>query len=91
MWHYKQTRKWCIFIKHNIFKLLFLEIHKFKKKKILQKDEDEINDQESDGEQTGNEWNGKYTLFAFVKCSRNCTLPGEGYIGSDSRPTGVTD
>ena len=90
MWHYKQTRKWCIFIKHNIFNLLFIEIHKFKKKKILEEDEDETNDQQSDGEQTGNEWNGNYTLFAFLECSGNCTVPGEGYIRSERRPTGVT-
>ena len=43
------------FIKYKIFKLLFIEIHKFKKKKILEEDEDERNDQQSDAEETGNE------------------------------------
>ena len=52
MSHYKQTRKWCIFIKH--FQTIIIEIHKFKKKKILEEDEDESNDQQSDAEQTGN-------------------------------------
>ena len=45
------------FLKHNILKLLFIEIHKFKKKKILEEDEDESNDQKSDAEQTVNEEN----------------------------------
>ena len=43
------------YLKHNIFHILFLEIHNFKKKKILEEDEDESNDQQSDAEQTGNE------------------------------------
>ena len=42
------------FLKHNILKLLFIEIHKFKKKKILEEDEDDSNDQQSDADQTGN-------------------------------------
>ena len=39
-----------IFLKHNILKLLFIKIHKFKKKKILEEDEDDSNDQQSDAE-----------------------------------------
>ena len=70
---------------------MFIEIHRFKKKKILQEDEDESNDQQSDAEQTGNEANVNDTLFAFLQFRRNCTIPGEGYIGSESSPTGVTD
>ena len=58
------------YLKHTILKLLFIEIHKFKKKKILEEVEDESNDQQSDAEQTGNEWNLKDTLFAFLECSR---------------------
>ena len=79
------------FLKHNISKLIFIEIHKFKKKKILEEDEDDSNDQQSDADQTGNERHVKYTLFAFLQCSRNCTVPGEDYIGSERSPTGVTD
>ena len=33
-------------LKHNILKLLFIEIHNFKKKKILEEDEDDSNDQQ---------------------------------------------
>ena len=58
--------KWWVFVKHNILKLLFIEIHKFKKKNILEQDEDETNDQQSHPEQTGNEWNVNNTLFAFL-------------------------
>ena len=79
------------FLEHNILKVLFIEIHKFKKKKILGEDEDESNDQQSDAEQTGNGENVKDTLFPFLECSRNCTVPSEGYIGSERRTTGVTD
>ena len=79
------------FLKHNIWKLIFIEIHKFKKKKILEEDEDESNDQQSDAEQTGNEGHVNDSLFDFLQFSRNCTVPGEGYIGSERRPTGVTD
>ena len=43
------------FLKHNILKVLFIEIHKFKKKKSLEQYENESNDQQSDAEQTGNE------------------------------------
>ena len=64
---------------------------KFNKKKILEEDEDESNDQQSDAAQTGNEGNLKYTLFAFLEWSQNCIVPGEGYISSQSNPTGVTD
>ena len=71
--------------------ILFIEIHKFKKKKILEEDEDESNDQQSDAEQTGNEGNVNNTLFAFLKFSRNWTVPREGYIGSERSPNGVTD
>ena len=74
-----------------MFKILFIEIHKFKKKKILEEDEDESNDQQSDAEQTGNEGNVNNTLFTFLEWSRNCTVPGEGYTGSERSPTGVTD
>ena len=42
------------FLKHKILKLLFIEIHKFKNKKIIQQHQYEINDQQSDAEQTGN-------------------------------------
>ena len=90
MWHYKQTKKWWTFIEHNILKLLFIEIHNFKKK-ILEEDEDDSSDQQSDAEQTGNKAHVKNTLFAFLECSQNCTVPGEGYIWSESIPTGVTD
>ena len=76
------------YVKHNILKLLFIE---FKKKTILEEDENESNDQQSDAEQTGNERNVNNSLFAFLQCSRYCTVPGEGYIRSDSSPTGVTD
>ena len=38
------------FLKHNILKILFIDIHNFKKKKILEQDEDETNDQQSDAE-----------------------------------------
>ena len=79
------------FLKHNILKLFFIEIHKFKKKKILEEDEDESNDQQSDAEQTGNEGSVNDTLFAFLESSRNCTVPGEGYIRYERSPTGVTD
>ena len=47
---------------------------------MLEEDEDESNDKQSDAEQTGNEGNLKYTLFAFIESSQNCTVPGEGYI-----------
>ena len=53
------------FLKHNILKLLFIEIHKFKKKKILEEDEDESNDQQSDAEATGNEENVNNCLICF--------------------------
>ena len=79
------------FLKHNILKILFIDIHNFKKKKILEQDEDETNDQQSDAEQTDNEGKVNHSLFAFLQCSRKCTIPGEGYIGSESSPTGVTD
>ena len=75
---------------HNIFKILFIEIHKFKKKKILEEDEDESNDQRSDAEATGNDGNVNNSLFAFLQCSRNCTIQGEGYIPFIG-PTRVTD
>ena len=78
------------FLKHNILKI-FIDIHNFKKKKILEQDEDETNDQQSDAEQTDNEGKVNHSLFAFLQCSRKCTIPGEGYIGSESSPTGVTD
>ena len=78
------------FLKHIIFKkLLFIEIHNFKKKKILEEDEDESNDQQSDAEATGNEGNVNNSLFYFLQCSRNCTVPGEGYIPSERSPTWV--
>ena len=79
------------FLEHNILKVLFIEIHKFKKKKILGEDEDKSNDQQSDAEQTGNGGHVKDNLFPFLECSRNCTVPSEGYIGSERRTTGVTD
>ena len=53
------------FLKHNILKILFIDIHKFKKKKILEEDEDESNDQQSDDEQTGNEGNVNDTYLIF--------------------------
>ena len=62
------------FLTQNILKLFFIEIHKFKKKKILEEDEDESNDQQSDAEQTGNEGSVNDTLFAFLESSRNCTI-----------------
>ena len=62
------------FLKNNLFKLLFIEIHKFKKKKILEEDEDESNDQQSDAEATGNEGNVNKTLFAFLEWSQNCSV-----------------
>ena len=89
--HYKQTRKWWTFFLNNILKLLFIENHNFQKKKILEEDEDESTDQQSDGEQTGNEWNVNNNLFALLGCSQNCTVPGEGYIGSERSSTAVTD
>ena len=52
-----------LFLKHNILEILFIKIHKFKKKKILQEDEDESNDEQSDDEQTGNELNVNNTFF----------------------------
>ena len=79
------------YLKHTFLKLLFIEIHKFKKKKILEEDEDDRNDQQSDAEQTGNEGNVNDNLFVVLSWSRNCTIPGEDYIGSDMSPTGVTD
>ena len=79
------------FLKHNIWKLIFIEIHKFKKKKIFEEDEDDRSDQQSDAEQTGNETHVNNTLFAFLSWSQNCTIPGEGYIESERRPTRVTD
>ena len=78
-------------LKHKIVKLLLIEINKFKKKKIVEEDEDDRNDQQSDAEQTGNEIKLRYTLFVFFQWCRNCTVPGEDYIGSERRPTGVTD
>ena len=54
------------FLTHNILKLLFIEIHKIKKKKILEEDEDESNDQQSDAEQTGNEGNVNHTYLLFL-------------------------
>ena len=53
-------------LKHNILKLLFIEIHKFKKNKILEENQEESNDQQSDAEQTGNEENVNNNLFAFL-------------------------
>ena len=41
-------------LKHKILKLLFIRIHKFKNKKIIQQHQYESNDQQSDAEQTGN-------------------------------------
>ena len=79
------------FLKHKILKLLFIEIHKFKNKKIIQQHQYEINDQQSDAEQAGNEGNVNNTLCPFHEFSRNCTIPGEGYIASERSPTGVTD
>ena len=38
------------YLKHTFLKLLFIEIHNFKKKKILEEDEDDRNDQQSDAE-----------------------------------------
>ena len=58
------------YLKHTILKLLFIEIHNFKKKMILEEDEDESNDQESDAEQTGNERNVNDNLIVFLECSR---------------------
>ena len=91
LWSCHITNRLLSDVKHKILKLLFIEIQKFKKKKILQEDEDESNDQQSDAEQTGNEANVNDTLFDFLQCSRNCTVPGEDYIGSESSPTAVTD
>ena len=54
------------FLKHNIWKLIFIEIHKFKKNKMREEDEDDSNDQQSDAEATGNEGNVNNTLFAFL-------------------------
>ena len=54
-------------------------------------DEDDRSDQQSDAEQTGNERNVNKTLFPFLQFARNCTVPGEGYIESERRLTGVTD
>ena len=68
------------FLKHIILEILFIEMDNFNKKKILEEDEDESNDQQSDAEQTGNEGNLKYTLFAFVEWCRNCIVPDEVYI-----------
>ena len=53
-----------------VTKLLLLvrstcEIRKFKKKKILEKDEDDSNDQRSDAEATGNEENINNCLICF--------------------------
>ena len=79
------------FIKYKILQLLCIEIHKFKKKKILEEDEDERNDQQSDPEQTSHEGNVNNTLFTFLEWSPNCTVAGEGYIASERSPTGVTD
>ena len=90
LWSCDITNRLWSDIKHNILKLLFIEIQKFKKK-ILEEDEDDSSDQQSDAEQTGNEGNVNDTLFPFLQCSRNCTVPGEGYIGSERRLTGVTD
>ena len=42
-------------------------MHKFKKKKILEEDEDDSNDQRSDAEARGNEGNINNTLF--ICCS----------------------
>ena len=56
------------YLKHTILKLLFIEIHKFKKK-ILEEDEDESNDQQSHAEATGNERNINDNLIAFLECS----------------------
>ena len=41
-----------LFLTHKFLKLLFTEIHKFKK--IIEEDEDDSNDQQSDADQTGN-------------------------------------
>ena len=79
-----------LFLKHNILEILFIKIHNFKKK-IVEEEEDDSNDQQSDAEQTGNEANVNNTLFPFLQCSRKCTVPREGYIGSESSPTEVTD
>ena len=76
MWHYKQTRNWwTFFLTHNILKLLFIEIHKFKKKKILEEDEDESNDQQSDAEATGNEGNLNNCLICFSSMVQKLQSP----------------
>ena len=53
-------------LKHNILKLLSIQIHKFKKNKILEENQEESNDQQWDAEQTGNEQNVNNNLFAFL-------------------------
>ena len=90
LWSCHITNRLLSDIKHNFLKILFIEIQKFKKK-IVEEDEDDSSDQQSDAEQTGNERHVNDILFAFLQCSQNCTVPGEGYIGSERRPTGVTD
>ena len=42
-------------------------------------------------QQVMNEMQTILSLFAFLEYSRNCTVPGEGYIRSERSPTGVTD
>ena len=76
MWHYKQTRNWwTFFLTHNILKLLFIEIHKFKKKKILEEDKDDSNDQWSDAEARGNEGNLNNCLICFSSVFQKLQSP----------------
>ena len=42
---------------------------------MLQEDEDESNDQESDADQTGNAANGNNNLFTFLQCSPKLHCP----------------
>ena len=42
-------------------------------------------------QQVMNEMETILSLFAFLQCSQNCTIPGEGYIGSERTTTAVTD
>ena len=42
-------------------------------------------------QQVMNEMQRILSLFTFLQCSRNCRVPGEGYIRSETSPTGVTD
>ena len=79
-----------LFLTHNILKLFFIEIYKFKKKKILEEDEYDSNDQWSDAEATGNEGNLNNCLICFSSVFQKLQCPGEGYIRSGSSPTWVT-